>query len=142
MRKGILAYQGIFMRSDAREAAFKIIYSKQFNKDCSSSFRNAIIKGYSLNEDEVEFSNRLIETVQEKEGEILQKLDELVKSYSLDRLFVADKSILMLAICEILYFPDVPNVVAVNEAVGLAKKYSSETSADFVNGVLASLINA
>lgn len=129
------------MRSEAREAAFKIIYSKQFNKDCSGSFKNAIIKGYSLKEDEVEFAYRLIETVDEKQDEILQKLDELVKSYSLNRLFAADKSILMLAICEVLYFPDVPNVVAVNEAVGLAKKFSSETSADFVNGVLATLIN-
>lgn len=129
------------MRSDAREAAFKIIYSKLFNRDCSSSFQNAIFRSYSLSEDETAFAKRLIDTVEEKQDELLEKINSLVKSYSLDRIFAADKSILLIAIAEILYFPDVPNVVSVNEAAGLAKKFSSETSADFVNGVLATLIN-
>lgn len=129
------------MRSDAREAAFKIIYSKLFNRDCSASFQNAIFRSYSLSEDEILFARRLIDTVEKKQDELLKMMNSLVKSYSLDRIFAADKSILLIAIAEILYFPDIPNVVSVNEAAGLAKKFSSETSADFVNGVLASLIN-
>ena len=51
-----------------------------------------------------------------------------------------DKSILLIAMAEICYFDDIPPVVSVSEAAGLARKYSTETSADFVNGVLAGVI--
>ena len=52
-----------------------------------------------------------------------------------------DKSILLIAMAEIKYFEDIPPVVSVSEAAGLARKYSTDTSADFVNGVLSGVIN-
>ena len=129
------------MRSDAREAAFKIIYSMQFNRDCTPSFRQSVYRNYPLKEEEAAYAERIFRTVSEHEQELLARLQEIVKSYTLRRLFAADKSVLLIAMAELLYFDDVPNVVSVNEAAGLAKKFSSETSADFVNGVLATLIN-
>ena len=51
--------------------------------------------------------------------------------------FPADRSLLLMAMAEILYAKDVPAVVTIDEAVGLAKKYSTEKSVGFVNGVLA-----
>lgn len=129
------------MRSDAREAAFKIVYSMQFNRECTPSFRQSVYKNYPLKEEEIAYAERIFQAVCEHEQELLTRLQELVKSYSLSRLFAADKSILLIAMAEILYFEDIPNVVSVNEAAGLAKKFSAETSADFVNGVLATLIN-
>ena len=52
-----------------------------------------------------------------------------------------DKTILLIAMAEILYFDEIPGVVSVSEAAGLARKYSTEASVDFVNGVLAGVIN-
>ena len=56
-------------------------------------------------------------------------------------MFPADRSVLLTALAEIYYVEDVPAVVSIDEAVGLAKKYSTEKSAGFVNGILASVIS-
>ena len=60
---------------------------------------------------------------------------------ALDAINPMDKCILLIAMAEIRYFDDIPPVVSVSEATGLARKYSTETSADFVNGVLSGVIN-
>ena len=73
-----------------------------------------------------------------------QELEALLGEYSVgfsaERLFPADKSVLMLAMAEIKFVGGTPAIVAVDEAVGLARKYSAEKSVGFVNGVLASFI--
>lgn len=113
----------------------------QFNPDCTESFRSALYRGYELKEEEVRYAERLLKTVTEHTEEWEEKLDRLVTGYNVQGLYAADRCILYIALAEISYFEDVPGVVAVNEAVGLAKKFSTEKSPDFVNGVLASLIN-
>ncbi len=69
-----------------------------------------------------------------------EELDELItrfsKNYRLSRLAAVDRNILRLAVYEILYNKEVPPVVAINEAIELAKEYSSEESGRFVNGLL------
>ena len=57
------------------------------------------------------------------------------------RIYPADRAVLLLALTEISYLDDVPPVVSVSEATALARKYSTERSADFVNGVLGGVIN-
>ena len=68
-------------------------------------------------------------------------MEDACHHYLENRINPTDKSILLIAIAEIRYFDDIPPVVSVSEAVGLARKYSTDTSADFVNGVLAGIIN-
>ncbi len=74
----------------------------------------------------------------------LDKLQEIIaryaKAFELKRLYKVDKAILLVAIYEILYMDDVPYKVSVNEAVELAKMYSTEKSAGYINGILASVI--
>ncbi|MFC5338327.1 transcription antitermination factor NusB [Leucobacter denitrificans] len=69
-----------------------------------------------------------------------EEIDELISSYAqgwtIDRMPNVDRAILRLTSWEILYNPEVPAAVAINEAVGLAKQYSTEDSSRFVNGVL------
>ena len=70
-----------------------------------------------------------------------ETIDEVIKSslksWSISRLARVDLSILRLAVVEIIYFEDIPEKVAINEAVELGKKYSSDKSPKFINGVLA-----
>ena len=63
-------------------------------------------------------------------------ISRLATNWDIERLAVVDKNILRIAICEIEHLPDVPIKVAINEAIELAKKYSTLESASFVNGVL------
>ncbi len=73
-----------------------------------------------------------------------QKLEDILvkyaRAYELERLYKVDKAILFVAIYEILYCDDIPYKVSVNEAVELAKIYSTEKSAGYINGILASVI--
>ena len=74
----------------------------------------------------------------------IKPIDALIASYakewSLDRMASVDRNLLRLAVFEILYLPDIPHSVSADEAVELAKKYSTGESSKFVNGVLGSLL--
>lgn len=129
------------MRSDAREAAFKIIFSEQFGSDCDGRFRSEIYSKSNLNEEERVFANKLISLTAEHREELKAMLDETVTRFAPERIFMADRAIILMALAEICYIDEVPKVVSVSEAVALARKYSTEKSADFVNGVLAGVIN-
>ncbi|MDQ3629441.1 MAG: transcription antitermination factor NusB [Actinomycetota bacterium] len=72
------------------------------------------------------------------------RIDELLSTYSvgwsLDRMPTIDRNLLRIAVFEILYADDVPDAVAISEAVGLAGELSTEESSSFVNGLLARLV--
>lgn len=130
------------MRNAAREAALNIIFAKQFNSDCMDSLKKKIYKQFALeNDDDLLFATDLVATVEEHYEELIQGIEDACHHYRADRINPTDKSILLIAMAEIKYFDDIPPVVSVSEATGLARKYSSETSADFVNGVLSGVIN-
>jgi N utilization substance protein B len=74
----------------------------------------------------------------------IQTIDPLIARYaedwSLDRMASIDRNVLRLAVFEIIHLPDIPPSVSIDEAVELAKKYSTAESGKFVNGVLGSLL--
>ena len=130
------------MRSYAREAAFKIIFSQQFNGDCDEKFQASVCKKANLSEEERAFALDLVRLVAEHRQELSAVMNERVERFAEYRIYPADRAILLLALAEINYCKEVPPVVSVNEAVGLARKFSTENSANFVNGVLAGVINS
>ena len=129
------------MRNAAREAALNIIFAKQFNSDYIEALTKKIYKQFALEEDDLLFAADLVATVEEHYDELIGGIEEACHHYRADRINPTDKSILLIAMAEIKYFDDIPPVVSVSEATGLARKYSTDTSADFVNGVLAGVIN-
>ncbi len=131
------------MRNAAREAALNIIFAKEFKSDCMENLQKKIYKQFGLldNEDDLLFAADLVATVEEHYDELIAGIEAACHHYRADRINPTDKSILLIAMAEINYFDQIPPVVSVSEAAGLAKKYSTETSADFVNGVLAGVIN-
>ena len=131
------------MRNAAREAALNIIFAQQFNSDCMDSLQKKIFKQFGLMENEADlmFALDLVAKVNEHRAELIEGIEEACHHYRENRINPTDKSILLIAMAEIKYFDDIPPVVSVSEAAGLARKYSTETSADFVNGVLAGVIN-
>ena len=129
------------MRKLAREAALNVIFAHQFNEEIDATFRRKIYKQFSLSEEGMDFADSLIETVFEHWDELINGIENACHHYLENRINPTDKSILLIAMAEITYFEDIPPVVSVSEAAGLARKYSTDTSADFVNGVLAGVIN-
>ena len=72
-----------------------------------------------------------------EKGEILALIGEIAQGFDINRIFPTDKCALLIGMCEMTYFPDIPKIVAIDAAVNLSMKYSTEKSGDFVNGILA-----
>ena len=106
------------------------------------TLKKKIYKQFGLEKDEdLLFAADLVATVEEHRAELIEGIENACHHYRENRINPTDKSILLIAMAEIMYFDEIPPVVYVSEAAGLARKYSTETSADFVNGVLAGVIN-
>jgi len=126
------------MRSEAREAALKVLYAEQFNDENLTELQARLVKNFK--EDEADFTDKLISCVRQHRDELLKEIDAHITNFKENRLYTMDKCIMLIAVAEIKYFDDIPSVVSVNEATNLAGRYSTERSADFVNGVLAGII--
>ena len=138
----MLVLRSFIMRSAAREAALNIIFSQHFNNEGVDTLKRKVFKQFSLTkEEDVCFAEALIKTVEAHRAELIDGIEKACHHYLENRINPTDKSILLIAMAEIKYFDEIPPVVSVSEAAGLARKYSTETSADFVNGVLAGVIN-
>ncbi len=129
------------MRKEAREAAFKIVFADQFGGDTGAKFRSEIYKKSGLKEDDVAFAEEIVSLSRAHRDEIVDILTQKVQNYAENRIYPVDRAILMVALTEIKYIDNIPPVISVNEAVGLARVYSTEQSVSFVNGVLAGVIN-
>ena len=84
----------------------------------------------------VEFAEGLIAGVQSNQARIDEMISEVAENWRLDRMAAIDRNILRLGAFEMLFCPDVPTKVAINEALELAKRYSTAQSSRFVNGIL------
>lgn len=85
------------------------------------------------------YSREMVERVLERKEELDGHLAKLSKNWTLDRMTALDRNVLRLGAYELLYQPETPVKVVINEAVELAKKYSTTQSGKFVNGVLDAL---
>ena len=125
-------------RSQEREQAFILVYQKAF---CPEESLEEIIN-LSVESEFLKPSNYtelLSKTTIEKVGEIDAKISEFAIGWTLERISKVNISILRIAVCEMLFFEDVPVGVSINEAVELAKKYATEKDGKFINGVLGSI---
>ena len=125
------------MRSLAREAVFKLIFSQLFNPNDEGLF-TVLIK--DLSDNDKKFADELLQAVCANKEQTLLKIEKLANGYSLNRLHNADKCALLIGISELDSFSDTPVAVVVDETVNLVAKYSTENSTDFVNGILAAYI--
>ena len=126
------------MRKDARETAFKILYSAIYNDGEATPLFNETAKEANLNDEEKEYALKIIAAVNGNKQEIdaiIERLAEKAK-YRLERIYPTDLCALYVGIAEMTY-TGVPEIVAINEAVNLCSKYSEKESASFVNGILA-----
>ena len=126
------------MRRDARDAVYKILYADLFN-DNDEVFEKEMFGESKLSKEDLEFARSLLNVINEHKSEIEEIISSYAKGYKFERLYSTDKCALYIAVAELKYFADVPNVVAIAEALSLVRKYSTDESLNYVNGILASL---
>lgn len=125
------------MRKYAREVAFSLVFEYMFTKTFNEMELEQF-KKENLTEDDLDFIKKLYKGVVGEYSDLENRVGELSKGFKIDRVFKVDKAVLMMAVFELDNL-DTPKSVVINEAVELAKKFSTEFSANFVNGVLGRL---
>jgi len=126
-------------RRKAREVALQVLYQVDVSKVDVKEGIQLFWENFEVPDNVSDFSIHLIEGTWNRIGEIDQIIKECSENWSLERMAKVDKSILRMAIFELLYCEDIPPKVTLNEAIDLGKEYGSENSGAFVNGILDAL---
>jgi transcription antitermination protein NusB len=128
-------------RRKSREFALQVLYQWEITKKDVTKILSEFQASFSGSEERDEFLNRLILGVLEH----CQEIDRLIEKYSenwrLVRMDIIDRSILRMAVFELLHCEDIPPKATMNEAIELGKRYGSEDSGGFINGILDRIQN-
>ncbi len=130
------------MRKDAREVSFKLIFEYLFKNEKNMELQIELGKSpeFKINEDDLLMIDSTYEGVTSKIEELRNSIKKYAVGFTIERMYKADVALLVLAMYEIKYCDDIPYAVSVNEVLDLSKKYSSEKSTSFINGILANYI--
>lgn len=132
-------------RVQSREYVLKVIFSKLFtldNLEIKEQYENDVLEEFDKleNQADLEFSAKVLKKYAENFEEINNMISDCLKGYTIDKLFRMDLAIVSVAVTEMYFVEETPTKIIINEAVNLAKKYSTEKSYKFVNGFLADLM--
>lgn len=128
-------------RSAAREETFKLLYSLEIQKENIEEQTEIYIENEGISDENTKiYMKNIVEGIEKNISAIEEKISEnLKKAWKIERISKINLVLLKLAIYEILY-TETPFKVVINEVVELAKKYGDDTSPNFINGILASIV--
>ena len=129
-------------RREGREAAVQFLFQDDLNKTDPAAVAEVLEEFWKLRESATrtrQFATELIQGVMQNHEAIDERIKRVTANYELHRIAAVDRNILRVAIYEMLYTTEVPPVVCINEAIEIAKRFGSEESGRFVNGILDKL---
>lgn len=130
-------------RSEARIEAFKLIFQTAVNDEDPQFLIEVMLEERPESMKNIDYIKTVYLGVLAKKEEIDARISEnLGKGWSIDRISKVSLAVLRLAVFEILYVEDVPQKVAINEAVEIEKKFDDPDNSAFVNGVLGAFIKS
>ncbi len=124
-------------RERIMQTCFQMDIQNVFDKEIGKDLLDEVVD----NDREFQYANKMLGIIAEKKEVLDKAIEDNLKSWGIDRISKIDLSILRVAIGEIIYVEDIPVSVSINEAIELAKKYGTDNSANFINGVLGVLAN-
>ncbi len=123
-------------RRQARELVLKGLYAYEILPRDAAEIFGYLTGETSLEDEHIRFARRYFDLVVTHIEFLDREITALAENWELERIAMVDKLILRMALCEIHFMPDIPEKVAINEAIDLAKIYSTHESSAFVNGIL------
>lgn len=130
----------ISKRRYIREKVLQILYAYELNNQSLTETMNLILKDVKDSR-EREFAELLTSRVITNKGEIDKKITLFVDNWEMSRVALIDKLLLRMGLCEILFFPDIPPKVSINETIEIAKIFSTVGSGKFINGILDAILS-
>lgn len=128
-----------FSRRVMREKVLQILYAYQINGEGLTLISNSFLTEVPAGVDK-EFAVKLVDSVVAHLKEIDALIRSRVNNWELDRIALIDRLLLRMGIAELMYFPDIPPKVSINEVIEIAKEYSTAKSGKFINGILDALL--
>ncbi len=128
-------------RRRSREFSLQVLYQLEIVKQNPLQAIHQLSDHFSPEEGTDEFVKRVVLGVMEHRQEIDRLIEERSEHWRLDRMTFIDRNILRIAIFELLYCSEIPPKVTLNEAIDLGKRYGSEESGSFINGILDRIQN-
>lgn len=125
-------------RQKSREIAMELLFGMALSKNSYEETIENFVEDYEmdLTTIDLDYVKEAVKVVNDNLPKIDEIITESLVNWKLDRISKVNLTILRLAVAEMLYVEDVPEKVAINEAIELTKKYSDEKSVSFINGVL------
>lgn len=126
-------------RSKARRQALHILYQREITGDAVQKILGT--KAYNTEEvgEPTEFAQHLLAGVEAHQARIDEVIESTSENWALSRMPLVDRNILRLAVYELIFEPEIPDSVSINEAVEMAKTYGGDDSSKFVNGILGKI---
>ncbi len=118
-----------------------MLYAYELSGSSPEFILDDLFSEFRLDKENYEFGKNLFLSVIEHSEELDEMIARKIKNWEIDRIALVDRIVLRMGICELKYFPEIPPKVSINEAIELAKKFSTERSGKFVNGVLDAIYN-
>lgn len=128
-------------RHQARQCVVQSIFAYEFHGGDPESLLGYIIKEFSPDLREEEFAYALLNGVLSHEEQINTVIEEKAPEWPLSKIAPLDRAILRIGIYELLFDEGIPPLVAINEAIELAKEFGGDNSSKFVNGVLSTVLH-
>ena len=122
-----------------RERVLQALYAYELSREPIAFIEENFLQELKSRPHDFIFATELIQSVVRNQKEVDRVIRSQVKNWDSDRIAIIDKIILRIAISELLYFRDIPPKVTLNEAIEVAKIFSTEHSPTFVNGILDSI---
>ena len=126
----------------ARTVALQTLYEWDFNKLPAPAAEGVLdrnAKEFAEGFDEGEFAKELVHKVVEKQGTLEELISKYAPEWPIEKITIIDRNILRLGIVELIYIDNIPDKVAINEAIELGKTFGGVSSGKFINGVLGAI---
>ena len=123
-------------RRKSRELALQALFQGELAEQNGLLDFEEFCVHFQVNKKAIPYAKKLLDGVLEKSDVLNQLISKYAENWRLERMSVIDRNILRLAVYEVHYQNDVPTTVAINEAVEIAKRYSTDDSGPFINGIL------
>ncbi|MDP2885761.1 MAG: transcription antitermination factor NusB [Ignavibacteria bacterium] len=128
-------------RRQIREKVLQGLYAYELSQEPVELILETIVNDLKREPEVFDLAKALFLKVIETKDEVDALIKGRVANWEFSRIAVIDKIVLRISICELLYFDDIPPKVSINEAIEIARRYSTEKSDKFVNGVLDSVLD-
>jgi len=127
-------------RRNARIGLVRCMYSLDYNSDYTQL--SSVLDDLKLDNKAIEYIETSTKNIQENLNSIDSLIEPNLKKWTMERLPKVDLAILRVAVYELKYCDDIPAGASINEAVDIAKEYSTDSSGKFINGVLSSVLKS